>query len=113
MEGLPRTYVPGPTNKSGLHFILPVVVLVLALMVDRLSPGLSAFWASAFMIFILVTQRPITAFLRKQNDLSGEAKCGFNELIEGLISGARNMIGIGIATATAGIIVGAVSQTGV
>ncbi len=30
-----------------------------------------------------------------------------------MISGARNMIGIGIATATAGIIVGAVSQTGV
>src|SRR3546814_12070184 len=28
-------------------------------------------------------------------------------------TGARNMIGIGIATATAGIIVGAVSQTGV
>jgi hypothetical protein len=30
-----------------------------------------------------------------------------------MIAGARNMIGIGIATATAGIIVGAVSQTGV
>ena len=105
--------LPGPTIKSGLHFILPVVVLVWALMVDRLSPGLSAFWASAFMIFILVTQRPIMAFFRKQNDLSAQAKRGFNELIEGLISGARNMIGIGIATATAGIIVGAVSQTGV
>ena len=30
-----------------------------------------------------------------------------------MIAGARNMIGIGIATSTAGIIVGAVSQTGV
>src|SRR3546814_18044264 len=30
-----------------------------------------------------------------------------------MLTGARNMIGIGIATATAGIIVGAVSQTGV
>ncbi|MDX1321011.1 MAG: DUF3394 domain-containing protein, partial [Oceanospirillum sp.] len=38
---------------------------------------------------------------------------GFDELVDGLITGARNMIGIGIATATAGIIVGAVSQTGV
>ncbi|MEO0362891.1 MAG: DUF3394 domain-containing protein, partial [Pseudomonadota bacterium] len=37
----------------------------------------------------------------------------FMDLIEGLIAGARNMIGIGIATATAGVIVGAVSQTGV
>jgi TRAP-type uncharacterized transport system fused permease subunit len=38
---------------------------------------------------------------------------GYDDLVEGLIAGARNMIGIGIATATAGIIVGAVSQTGV
>lgn len=105
--------VPGPTIKSGLHFILPVVVLVWALMVDRLSPGLSAFWASAFMIFILLTQRPLFAFFRGLGDLSGEVRRGFADLIDGLITGARNMIGIGIATATAGIIVGAVSQTGV
>ena len=105
---------PGPTVKSGLHFILPVVVLVWALMVDRLSPGLSAFWASAFMIFILLTQRPLSAFFRKHgDDLGTELKRGFVDLFEGLIAGARNMIGIGIATATAGIIVGAVSQTGV
>jgi TRAP-type uncharacterized transport system fused permease subunit len=31
------------------------------LIVERLSPGLSAFYAVAFMIFILLTQRPITA----------------------------------------------------
>ena len=105
--------LPGPTIKSGLHFILPVVVLVWALMVDRLSPGLSAFWASAFMIFILVTQRPLFAFFRKEGNFGGACRRGFDDLIEGLISGARNMIGIGIATATAGIIVGAVSQTGV
>ena len=111
MQKLP---VPGPTVKSGLHFILPVVVLVWALMVDRLSPGLSAFWASAFMIFILLTQRPLFAIFRKRGDDVGAAlKQGFQDLVDGLIAGARNMIGIGIATATAGIIVGAVSQTGV
>src|SRR5690606_4741311 len=38
---------------------------------------------------------------------------GLVDLREGLTAGARNMIGIGIATAAAGIIVGAVSQTGV
>ena len=38
----------GPTVKSGLHYILPVIVLVWCLMVERLSPGLSAFWATAF-----------------------------------------------------------------
>ncbi len=104
---------PGPTVKSGLHYILPVIVLVWCLMVERLSPGLSAFWATALMIVILLTQRPLFAFFRGQGNFGIETKRGGKELIEGLIAGARNMIGIGIATATAGIIVGAVSQTGV
>lgn len=110
--------LPGPTVRSGLHFLLPVVVLVWALMVDRLSPGLSAFWATAYMVFILVTQRPLMVMMRGHdrngNENIGKAfRSGIDDLIDGLISGARNMIGIGIATATAGIIVGAVSQTGV
>ncbi|SIT04597.1 TRAP transporter, 4TM/12TM fusion protein [Roseivivax lentus] len=105
--------LPGPTVRSGLHFILPVVVLVWALMVDRLSPGLSAFWAAAYMIFILVTQRPLTALMRGESNFATETTRGFVDLLDGLVTGARNMIGIGIATATAGIIVGAVSQTGV
>ncbi|MEF3047085.1 TRAP transporter permease [Pseudotabrizicola sp. L79] len=105
--------LPGPTLRSGFHYILPVVVLVWALMVDRLSPGLSAFWATMFMVFILLTQRPILAVLRVKGDVLAEAKAGAIDLRDGLVIGARNMIGIGIATATAGIIVGAVSQTGV
>ena len=104
--------LPGPTIRAGLHFLLPVVVLVWALMVDRLSPGLSAFWAAAFMVFILLTQRPLMAMLRGEGQ-GGTFMAGVTDLIEGLVAGARNMIGIGIATATAGIIVGAVSQTGV
>ena len=104
---------PGPTTRAGLHYLLPVVVLIWALMVDRLSPGLSAFWATAFMIVILLTQRPLMAIFRNAGSLATEFKGGFEDLINGLIAGARNMIGIGIATATAGIIVGAVSQTGV
>ncbi|WP_298858572.1 TRAP transporter permease [uncultured Sulfitobacter sp.] len=105
--------LPGPTVRSGLHFILPVVVLVWALMVDRLSPGLSAFWATCYMVFILVTQRPLTAIFRGQSNLGSDIKEGLLDLVDGLVTGARNMIGIGIATATAGIIVGSVSQTGV
>ncbi|NNF23512.1 MAG: TRAP transporter permease [Rhodobacteraceae bacterium] len=105
--------LPGPTVRSGLHFILPVVVLVWALMVDRLSPGLSAFWAASYMIFILLTQRPLMAIFRGESRLVADIVAGFVDLIDGLVTGARNMIGIGIATATAGIIVGAVSQTGV
>ncbi|WP_199743780.1 TRAP transporter permease [Pseudorhodobacter sp. E13] len=105
--------LPGPTIRSGLHYILPVVVLVWALMVDRLSPGLSAFWATTYMVFILVTQRPLLAILRGTGDMAAAVRGGLTDLVDGMVTGARNMIGIGIATATAGIIVGAVSQTGV
>ena len=104
---------PTPTIQSGLHYLLPVIVLIWCLMVERLSPGLSAFWATVLMIFILLTQRPLFALFRGEKGLGNYVKQGYNELIDGLVTGARNMIGIGIATATAGIIVGAVSLTGV
>ncbi|MCA8863670.1 MULTISPECIES: TRAP transporter permease [unclassified Halomonas] len=107
---LPQTR---PTVMVGLHYILPVIVLVWCLMVERMSPGLSAFWATMFMIFIMVTQRPVIAFFRGHSQFSADVKEGFKDLWDGLVAGARNMIGIGIATATAGIVVGAVSQTGV
>ena len=101
------------TLMTGLHYILPVIVLVWCLMVERLSPGLSAFWATVFMIIIILTQRPLLTLFRKQPDVGRSLKRGLDDLWHGLVAGARNMIGIGIATATAGIIVGAVSQTGV
>ncbi|MGO2393103.1 MULTISPECIES: TRAP transporter permease [unclassified Halomonas] len=107
---LPQTR---PTVMVGLHYILPVVVLVWCLMVERMSPGLSAFWATMFMIFIMLTQRPVIAFFRGHSKFAADVKEGFKDLWDGLVAGARNMIGIGIATATAGIVVGAVSQTGV
>jgi TRAP transporter 4TM/12TM fusion protein len=100
-----------PTILSGLHFLLPVVVLVWALIVERLSPGLSAFYAVAFMIFILLTQRPITAAMRG-TALGPSVVQGVIEFFDGLAAGARNMVGIGVATAAAGIIVGTVAQTG-
>ncbi|WP_339761992.1 TRAP transporter permease [uncultured Sulfitobacter sp.] len=112
-EPVTRLPMPGPTVRSGLHFILPIVVLVWALMVDRLSPGLSAFWATTYMVFILVTQRPLMAIFRGESQFANDVVEGVKDLIDGLVVGARNMIGIGIATATAGIIVGVVSQTGV
>jgi len=107
---LPET---GPTVKSGLHYLLSVVVLVWCLMVERLSPALSAFWATLFMIFVMLTQKPIIGFFRGDHRFGEQVKAGFQDLIDGLVTGARNMIGIGVATAAAGIIVGTVSLTGV
>src|SRR3546814_3190217 len=103
--------VPGPTIKSGLHFLLPVVLLIWCLMVERMSPSLSASWAVVFMIFILLTQRPLFAFFRWQR-LTGTFRQGATAIFSAMVTGARNTIGIGIATATDGSIVGAVSQPG-
>lgn len=111
LEVLPETRA---VLLSGLHFLLPVVVLVWCLMIERLSPGLSAFWGSVMLMVILLTQRPLLSWLRGDGGRThGNFVDGCVDLREGLIAGARNMIGIGIATAAAGIIVGAVSQTGV
>ena len=107
---LPET---GPTVKSGFHYLLPVVVLIWCLMVERFSPGLAAFWGTMIMLFILATQRPLKVFFRKSCDLEHEFFKGLRDLVDGLIFGARNMIGIGVATATAGIIVGTVTLTGI
>ena len=107
---LPET---GPTVKSGLHYLLSVVVLVWCLMVERLSPALSAFWATMFMVFVMLTQKPIIGLFRNDHRPIEHLKAGWQDLIDGLVIGARNMIGIGVATAAAGIIVGTVSLTGV
>ncbi|MCH8001209.1 MAG: TRAP transporter permease [Proteobacteria bacterium] len=105
---------PAPTIKAGLYYLLPVVVLVWCLIVERLSPGLSAYYATLFMLFVLLTQRPLKAIIRKTGEsVAGCLKQGCMDTLEGLISGARNMIGIGVATAAAGIIVGTISLTGI
>ncbi len=106
---LPET---GPTVKSGLYFLLPIVVLMWCLIVERFSPGLSAFWATVLMIIIVLTQRPLLALFRGQGG-AGQLKRGLTECIDGLAHGARNMIGIGVATAAAGIIVGTITLTGI
>lgn len=105
---------PGPTVKIGLYFLLPITVLVWCLVVERLSPALSAFWAVAFMMFVVITHKPLLAMFRGEGaDFVAGLKEGWVDLLEGMISGARNMIGIGVATATAGIVVGTVTLTGI
>ncbi|MEC7728990.1 MAG: TRAP transporter permease [Pseudomonadota bacterium] len=103
----------GQTVKTGLYYLLPVVVLIWCLTVERFSPQLSAFWATVFMMFILVTQNPLKNLFRKQGNIGSAAREGLVDVIRSLATGARNMIGIGVATATAGIVVGTVTLTGI
>lgn len=110
---------PGPTLMRGLYYLLPLVVLLWCLTVERFSPGLSAFWSTLVMIIITLTHKSLLAWFRKPSDqslmpsLKQPLKQGYDDLVNGLLGGSRNMIGIGVATATAGIVVGAVTLTGI
>jgi TRAP transporter 4TM/12TM fusion protein len=106
---LPRAW---PTVRAGLHFLIPIVVLLWCLMVEDMSPGLSAFWATATVMAMVVAQPVMNAVFRKVGTIGMALKQGFADLWRGLVLGARNMIGIGVATAAAGLIVGAVTLTG-
>src|SRR5690606_26086829 len=105
---LPRAW---DVTRTGLDFLIPIVVLLWCLMVEELSPGLSAFWATTSIIGIVATRRPLIALFRRQNVVQA-ARAAIADLVDGLALGARNMIGIGIATATAGIVVGTITLTG-
>jgi len=100
-----------PAVKAGLHFVLPIGMLIWCLMVEEMSPSLSAFWAIVMLVVLMVTQRPLIDFFRgTRTDRAWTS--GLNDVLQGFNDGSRNMIGIGVATATAGVIVGAITLTG-
>ncbi|HYF43354.1 MAG TPA: TRAP transporter permease [Ramlibacter sp.] len=107
----PRPLDTWPTVKAGLHFLMPIGTLIWCLMVEEMSPSLSAFWAITVLVALMLTQRPLVALLRRQAT-AGTWAAGWREVVGGFHDGSRNMIGIGIATATAGIIVGGITLTG-
>ena len=108
---LPRA---GATAVTGLYYLLPIILLLWCILPtpERLSAHMSAFYACLAMIFVTITQHSLKAFFRGEGEFGAKIKCGFDQCIDGMISGSRNMISIGIATAAAGIIVGSVSLTG-
>jgi TRAP transporter 4TM/12TM fusion protein len=99
--------------RTGLHFIIPVVVLLWCMMFEAMSTSLAVFWATAVLIAMVLTQRPLIALFRgRAGEMGLAVYTGVWDLIDGLNVGARNMMGIAIATATAGIVVGTMTLTG-
>lgn len=97
---------------QGLHFLVPIVVLLWCVLIERLSPALSAFWGTMAILFVILTQDPIKALFRGQSWTGEQWVGGLKAAISGMIQGAENMISIGVATAAAGLIIGTVSLTG-
>jgi TRAP transporter 4TM/12TM fusion protein len=97
--------------RTGLDFLIPIIVLLWCLMVEMMSPGLAAFYATLSVIAIVATRKALMALFRRQN-VTQALLAGLCDLWDGFALGARNMIGIGVATATAGIVVGTITLTG-
>ncbi len=102
----------GETTISGLYYVIPIIILIWCIVIERLSPAFSAFWAMVAITTVALTQHPIKAFLRKTGGFANEFKRGLREWKDGMISGASNMVAIAVATGAAGIIVGTISLTG-
>jgi len=115
IRGIPRAELPPfwATLSKGLHYLIPVAVLVYFLMISRLSPGLAAFYACISMIAVILVQHPVRVLAQgKTNELPAAVMQGVQEVYQGLYTGARNMVPIGVATAAAGIVVGTITLTG-
>ena len=65
--------VAGDVARTGYYFILPIVILIWCIVVERLSPALSAFWATIAMIIVALTQHPIKAIMRGNGYTLGHA----------------------------------------
>lgn len=111
MRGLPKADLPRfvATFAAGLHYLIPILVLLYELIIPRHSPDLAAFRAIMVLIVVMVLQRAVPARLQGQ-PLWPAIKFGCTEVIQGMISGGRNMVSVAVATAAAGIIVGVVTM---
>lgn len=103
---------PWPTVRAGMHFLLPIIVLLWCLMVEELSPGTSAFWATATAMVMVVVQPALLAMFRRTGQTQQAIARGVRDLGRGLVIAARSMVGIGVACASAGLIVGVITLTG-
>jgi TRAP transporter 4TM/12TM fusion protein len=109
LKGMEDDDVPNlkKTFFSGLHFLIPIFVLIYMLVYLRFTASYSIFYATVALIFVNLINKLI-----KESNFQYSLKSWFNETIIGFEKGALNMVGVGIAIATAGIIVGAVGSTG-
>ena len=100
LKGTPRDQLPKFKDlflEKG-HLAIPLIVIIY-LLVSGYTPMRAALAAIALSI--------VCACLRKSTRIS------FKQVIQGLIDGSKGVLGVLIACATAGIIIGVVTKTGV
>ncbi|MDA7715128.1 TRAP transporter permease [Pelagibacteraceae bacterium] len=109
LKGMDERDVPNlrKTFLSGLHHLIPIFVLIYLLVYMRYTASYSIFYATLSLILVNLINRLI-----KNSDFKTGLIDWYNQTVIGFQKGAINMVGVGIAIATAGIIVGAVGSTG-
>jgi TRAP transporter 4TM/12TM fusion protein len=109
LKGMEDSDVPNlkKTFLSGLHFLIPIFVLIYMLVFLRYTASYSIFYATITLIIVNLINRTF-----KQKSFQLGFNTWYNETKVGFEKGALNMVGVGIAIATAGVIVGAVGSTG-
>ena len=111
IEGLSKEETPHflKTLHSGLHYLIPLGMLLYELVVARHSPELAAFRAIIVLFVVIFFQEVREA--RKNNGtfiLGVKKSCLI--ILKGLVQGSKNMMAVALACAAAGIIVGIVSM---
>ena len=108
LRGLPKADLPQFLSVflGGVHFLLPVAALIWMLMMGY-SAQIAAFYAIVTLTGLVTLRSALRARRDGRNLLSGLGQAG--KLIwESLVAGGRNMMGVAVACATAGVIVGIV-----
>ena len=93
-----------------MHFLIPIFVLIYLLVYLRLTASFSIFYTIITLLTVNLIKKLIEG--SKDKDFINSLKEWYNQTITGFQKGAYNMVGVGVAIATAGIIVGAVGSTG-
>ncbi len=109
LKGMDEEDVPNLKNTflSGLHFLIPIFVLIYLLVYMRYTASYSIFYATLSLILVNLINK-----LKAESDFKKSLILWYNQTVVGFQKGAINMVAVGIAIATAGIIVGAVGSTG-
>jgi TRAP transporter 4TM/12TM fusion protein len=109
LSGMSRDQLPrfGQTLLSGLHFLIPVAALI-TMLLQGFSPQLAAFYGVLALAATVVIKGLVDA-MRRRDGLWPALLDRLRVLVDSLIAGGRAMIGVAVACAAAGIIVGIVN----
>ncbi len=109
LKGMDENDIPKlkKTFFEGIHFLVPIFVLIYLLVYMRLTASYSIFFATITLIIVNLLNK-----IFKEQNFKNALIYWYNQTVVGFEKGALNMVSVGIAIATAGIIVGAVGSTG-